>query len=394
MEGSPFDLARLIYPIAPDTFKREYWEKQPLIITRQAPHYYRDLLCVADIDRMLSVSSIRSPDVRVLRHGSEIPLSSLGGQGHAQMIEALYEKYRDGCTIAIQFLQERSRPLMRLCQSLAAEFSAAFQANVYLTPPHEQGLHTHYDTHDVFVLQTEGVKHWRVFQETLRLPLAGQPYQDRTMGPGNLLSEVDLHPGDALYVPRGYCHDAAAVDSTSLHVTVGVHPVTWARVLLGALEAIIERDWRFREALPVGFAGDKRQAERAESRLLELLEIVREQIDPKLVINEAIDTAFSSRQPFLDDHLLDLEEAPRLTVETRVRRRPGLLCRLRVENDRASLCFHSKRVCTPAFVEPDLQFMTTADQFTGLDLPGRLDHEGRLVLIRRLLREGFLTICR
>jgi hypothetical protein len=37
--------------------------------------------------------------------------------------------------------------------------------------------------------------------------------------------------------------------------------------------------------------------------------------------------------------------------------------------------------------------MLAADgEFTASDLPGRLDDESRLVLVRRLVREGFLRI--
>lgn len=394
MENLAFDLGRLIYPIDPETFKREYWEKKPLVITRQDQHYYRSLLSLADVDRILSTSSIRPPDFRVLREGKEIPLNDLVGPGRRHETEALYEKYRDGCTIVIQFLHQRFAPLMRLCQSLAAEFSASFQVNVYLTPANEKGLNTHYDTHDVFVLQAEGVKHWRLFQESIHLPLMGQPHRQQGMSSENLLAEFDLHPGDAIYIPRGYDHDAVAVDSTSLHLTVGVQPITWAFVLLDAMETIIEQDPRFRESLPLGFASDKRKQEMAEGHLLKLLDILRQQIKPTSIISNAVEVALQGRQPFLEGHLLDLEARSQVSLETRVRRRPEILWRLSVEDEKTCLYFHGKIVRMPSFVQSDLQFITEVDEFKALDLPGDLDEVGRLMLIRRLLAEGFLTVCR
>ena len=51
--------------------------------------------------------------------------------------------------------------LIDLCRSMEREFSCRFQCNIYVTPGGSaQGLKTHYDTHDVFVLQIEGTKHW------------------------------------------------------------------------------------------------------------------------------------------------------------------------------------------------------------------------------------------
>ena len=38
-----------------------------------------------------------------------------------------------------------------------------------MTPPHSQGLPPHYDDVEVFVLQTEGTKTWRIWRATLLL---------------------------------------------------------------------------------------------------------------------------------------------------------------------------------------------------------------------------------
>ena len=56
------------------------------------------------------------------------------------------------------------------------------------------------------------------------------------------------------------------------------------------------------------------------------------------------------------------------------------------------LTFNGKRVCMPARLEGDLRFVIHAGAFTAAELPGDLDDEERLVLTRRLLQEGFLTL--
>jgi hypothetical protein len=67
--------------------------------------------------------------------------------------------------------------------------------------------------------------------------------------------------------------------------------------------------------------------------------------------------------------------------------------KLSEEDGEVYLHFHGKKLGTPSYVEPDLQFIgETEELFTARSLPGHLDDEGRLVLIRRLLREGFLTV--
>ena len=60
-----------------------------------------------------------------------------------------------------------------------------------------------------------------------------------------------LRPGDALYLPRGFLHSAVAQGEVSIHLTVGVHPVTaydLARELIAAAAA----DRELRRSLPLG----------------------------------------------------------------------------------------------------------------------------------------------
>jgi hypothetical protein len=143
--GAPGDLRWLIDPIDPQRFRRQYWEKQPLLVSRRRRDYYESLLSLAEVDAMLSSSSIRAPQIRVVRQGRDLPFGRHENQGvsaPARMLELLYGEYRSGATIVLQFLHERWDPLARLCRTLGAEFSAAFQTNAYLTPAGEQGLLT------------------------------------------------------------------------------------------------------------------------------------------------------------------------------------------------------------------------------------------------------------
>lgn len=390
-----FDLRRLIDPIDPETFKRQYWEKRPLVVRRGRPDYYRGLLSLPDVDRALSISSIWSSQIRVLRDGNDIPPAQLGKDGllgSATDLESLYAHYRGGATIVLQFLHERWKPLMDLCRVLASEFSASLQVNAYLTPARERALDTHYDTHDVFVLQAAGSKHWRLYEgDPVRLPLKGQPCDSKAMKPGALLEEFDLHPGDLIYIPRGCMHDAVSRDSTSLHLTVGVSTITWAAVILRAVESVIERDPRFRESLPAGFARSDSLGKLATTRLTALLNALLAEIEPASMVGDARQEAALYGHPALDGHFLDLEGLPRVGLQTRVRRRANVEYTFTTAGGRATLHFHGKSVQMPAYTEPYLRFIFEAAEFRAADLPGGLDDEGKLVLVRTLIREGFLT---
>ncbi len=390
------DLASLIHPVSPEEFKREYWERKPLVLTGRNDGRYRRLLSLADVDDLLSRSGGRPPGVRTVREGATgEPRSGPKAGVKAGGLERLYQDYRDGSTIVLDAIHERWPPLSELCRALSSEFSAAFQVNVYLTPRWSQGLPTHYDTHDVFVLQVEGSKHWRIHRSPFRLPLPGQIFRRDETEPGEVLEEFDLNAGDLAYLPRGTMHDARTEDSLSLHLTVGALTVTWASVLLAAVETAIEGDTRFRESLPAGFAEeDDDGRERAETRALELLDALRGSITPASLVDDATARALSSAPESLQGHLLDLEAESGLDLETTVRRRPEVPSRLGVDGDDAWLMFLGKVVRLPAAVEKDVRFVLESDQFTPGDLPGGLDEQGRLVLVRRLLHEGLLTLPR
>jgi hypothetical protein len=313
--------------------------------------------------------------------------------GSAADLECLYAQYRGGATIVLQFLQERWNPLRNLCRMLASEFSASLQVNAYLTPARERGLDTHYDTHDVFILQADGSKHWRLYDaDPIRLPLKGQPCDTKTMKPGTVIQEFDLEPGDAIYIPRGCMHDAVSRDSTSLHLTVGVSTITWAAVILHAVESVIENDPRFRESLPVGFARDGGPEKLATTRLTALLADLVDEIEPASVVREAAQEALLGGQPALEGHFLDLERLPRVGLHTRMRRRADVQYTFAIDGGRATLRFYGKAVQMPVHTAPDLRFIFEAAEFRAADLPGGLDDAGKLVLVHTLIREGFVTI--
>jgi hypothetical protein len=110
------------------------------------------------------------------------------------------------------------------------------------------------------------------------------------------------------------------------------------------------------------------------------------------IARDTVDATRLGRTPVLDGHLLDLDAEQSVTLDTVVRRRRSVPWRLTSEGDRVCIAFHGKIVSMPDYVEADMRFIAAADEFAGADLPGELDDPGNLCLVRRLLREGFLTL--
>lgn len=151
--------------------------------------------------------------------------------------------------------------LHRVCPEVGAvvgmlerEFAARVSANVYCSFKGVQAFQTHFDLHDVFAVQAEGEKVWRVYESRADAPVLPLPPGDEiekwlTESRGRLLFEAHMKPGDILYLPRGQYHDALTGSQASLHVTFGVLPAT-GLALFKLLESALTRESEFRAYLP------------------------------------------------------------------------------------------------------------------------------------------------
>jgi ribosomal protein L16 Arg81 hydroxylase len=386
------ELSRLLQPIDLSLFWREYWERKPLHVQRDDPGHYSDLLTLDDVDRLLTLSGVQLDNLRVVVDGKETNVSELHSVAGVNSLEALYEHYRNGSTVSLNSVDGRFEPLQRLSRALAAEASARFQLNIYLTPAGNRGFKPHYDTHDVFVLQVHGTKRWRLAGQPYQLPLANRPY-DKSQPEPEPEQEFDLRAGDILYLPRGTIHSAASNDTASVHITAGVHPVLWSDLIIGAAKRLFADDVRFRGGLPIGFADDAAVQQAVEAMAGELLDTLHADISPRALTSAAVERGISISFPALRHHLTDLEEIDRITLHTPVYRRTSQKWNFTTSGDKFVLAFHNKKAEFPAAVADEVRYVAESGPagFAGTDIPGDLDEAGRLFLIKTLVREGFLT---
>jgi hypothetical protein len=203
------------------------------------------------------------------------------------------------------------------------------------------------------------------------------------------LHEFDLQPGDLIYMPRGYIHEGLTSDSESLHITVGIPTFTWFDVFSEAL-SMCRQDVRFRKSLPVGFAEQNDAAADLEAHFRELIDVFSESVHVEDILNRLADLFITTRLPLLDGQLLELGDVDRVDVQTIVRRRPAAIYRLIADEHSVTLLFPGKRINFPKYGEPLLRFIVETSEFDAESIPGDVDIEEKLGLVRRLIREGFL----
>ncbi|MBN9391694.1 MAG: hypothetical protein J0I20_26910 [Chloroflexi bacterium] len=394
-----FNLAQVLSPLDLSRFFNEYWEQTLLYIPRENPAYYAELLSMSDMDRIIATFGLRAPSLRLVKNGESIPLAKYtynmpwGGDSFSRVIdsEVVFSEFYQGATVVMQALHTNFLPLALFCRNLETFFNYPVQTNIYMTPKHSQGFSAHYDTHDVFVLQVAGAKRWRVYEGALKLPDRSQAFKKTETAPGKLLFDQELKAGDMLYLPRGFIHEGLTSDSDSLHITVGIISYTWVDIFNEAI-SLIKTDPAFRESLPPGYISQ--EGGLPAEKFAALLQKFNEAANLDKLTGKIADRFISSRRPLLDGQLNQLRLLDSLDANSPLERRPGILCKLEPGDNAVSLVYTGKRVAFPGFVENTLRFILRQEgrSFTVSDLPDELDEAGRLVLVRRLVKEGFLSI--
>ena len=70
-------LARCLEPVDTETFLAEQWERRPLVVARDQPGRFDDLLSEADVERLVCSTAIRYPALRLVREGGTDPVLHL-----------------------------------------------------------------------------------------------------------------------------------------------------------------------------------------------------------------------------------------------------------------------------------------------------------------------------
>lgn len=251
-------LNELLHPVTPAEFHADYDDRKPLHIPAGNPPLKRNLLDWAGFNQLLDQTSIWTAEtLKLVYNGEPIPPDqycvasmSLAGPSLRPSPAKVQPLLAMGASIICGDVHELTPGLKALSRDLSSTFAALVGANVYCSFGGVHAFETHFDAHHVFAVQMEGEKTWRLYGNRADSPvdlptdrLEGQQFFARTRGP--LMQEVHMRPGDVLYLPRGWYHDAVTVEGASLHVTLSVTPL-YGRILFKLLESAAMQDSQFR----------------------------------------------------------------------------------------------------------------------------------------------------
>ncbi|XP_078449712.1 ribosomal oxygenase 2 isoform X2 [Lampetra planeri] len=249
----------LIAPVSTSDFFQQHWERGPLVLHRSDARYascYSRLFRLQDLEDICTRRNVAyGEDINLCRYVKETR-HSLNKSGRATYPKLQKDFEQNKFTFQFHQPQRFKDDLWQIQEKLESFFGALVGSNVYVTPPGSQGLAPHHDDVEVFILQLEGEKHWRLYTPLVPLAKAYSPDLSQVaIGPPT--HEFTLQAGDLLYFPRGTIHqaDTPAGGCHSTHLTISTYQNnTWGDLLLDTLPALVTEASRaeisFRRGLP------------------------------------------------------------------------------------------------------------------------------------------------
>lgn len=211
-------------------FLRRYWQKQPLLTRGALPGRARivhrngllDLACRDDLESRLVQRAGRRWRVR---HG---PFRR----------RELDRLPRSGWTVLVQGVNHAVPAAQRLLDEFSFVPYARLDDVMASYAPPGGGVGPHFDEYDVFLLQGQGRRSWRVSRQRDLALVSGAPL--RILQRFRPVQEWMLAEGDLLYLPPRCAHDGTAVGGDCITYSIGFHAPAAQELGAGFLDYLQE----------------------------------------------------------------------------------------------------------------------------------------------------------
>lgn len=247
--------------LAPRAFLDKHWGRLPLERRGGA----RAALGLIDDERLARILDAEGVDAFLARDGAMWEGGRPPGASKARELRA------EGWTTAVRGARKHDAGLAALAEEFERAFGAPVDVHLYATPAGRTGFGWHYDVEDVFILQVRGAKEYPLRKNTVHpwpvLEGMGRDLRyEREVSP---VVPVRLEEGDALYIPPGWWHRAAAGAEATLTIALGIMtPAALSALDLLRRELAANPAWRQRLPVSGDLSGRSREELEAELEAL------------------------------------------------------------------------------------------------------------------------------
>ncbi|KAM9455463.1 ribosomal oxygenase 2 isoform 2-T2 [Clarias gariepinus] len=276
----------LISPMTVDEFFLKHWEKKPLLLQRSDPalvSYHQSLFQLSDLKQLCVQGLEYGRDLNFVRcvNGNKEVMNNAGLVKYSRLRKDFNEKK---ATIQFHQPQRFKDELWHIQERLECFFGSLVGSNVYITPEGSQGLPPHYDDVEVFILQLEGQKHWRLYEPTV--PLAREYSTEPEERIGKPTHDIILKAGDLLYLPRGTIHQADTPTGVehSTHLTLSTYQImSWGDFVLdifpGLMFDSMKNDIGLRRGLPRNLLTSAHMGSEVKKQVCTMLRSLADQLE-------------------------------------------------------------------------------------------------------------------
>jgi hypothetical protein len=263
-------LAELLAPLSETEFLERLAEGTLSVQRCSGVNRFATVLSWSLLEQILQSGSVPLKHVRVTRERTPVP-PILYSENNAPSVTRIRRLLDHGASVLVNSTEQHLPGVGLLAEQLSHRTQEQVHVVGVVSTGHEGALRLHYDPVDVVVLQVEGVKRWRIFDEPLVNPVRGMdtapPTHDR------VVFDDELRAGDLLFLPAGYWHQCENGPGRSVHAAITLEPLTTLHVVRALAQQLLAEE-SFRR--PLARAGDAQSLSECESslkaRLIERIE--------------------------------------------------------------------------------------------------------------------------
>ena len=378
----------LLNPITTKTFFQDFWETQVLHINRNDSSYFRSLRDSISLEQIIWQTCHTWGEVSLARAHTDYEKVDINSQ--SPTVSLIEKAFAEDYTVVINNIDQKNIKIAKLCRSIEQDCLFNSSVNLYLTKSNSQGLEYHYDDQDVFILQLQGEKIWRIYEANANLPLDDAPYQPVDCS-DSTYQEYLLQPGDVLYIPRGFIHEARAMNGTSLHLTLSVCVIRWSTFLQRLINTLAQNNIELRKALPLEFIKSGQVTALGESEAAVLACRIATDTQLEAVISEIQNQVLGNKTRLPLSQVFLGQPSKPVDLGTRVAMAEDQVHILSETHQSLILKFIGASIEVPRELAESIAFICQQKGFLVHELPGSLEEMQKVGLVSRLIECGFLV---
>ncbi|ETT08057.1 cupin domain-containing protein [Providencia alcalifaciens] len=212
------------------SFLDSHWQKRPLLIKQGFTRFIDPI----SPDELAGLAMEDEVDSRLVSHKD----------GIWQVAHGPFESYdhlgEENWSILVQAVDHWHHPSAQLMKPfrVLSDWRMDDLMISYSVPG--GGVGPHLDQYDVFIIQGEGRRHWRVGE---KIPMKQHsPHPDLLqVQPFDAIIDEEMEPGDILYIPPGFPHEGYAIEP-SLNFSVGFRAPNARELMSSFADHLISND--------------------------------------------------------------------------------------------------------------------------------------------------------